>query len=131
MLHKFITIFAILLLVSCGEDKTDYEALAASEAAKEYYSSLTQGRSDEFIRGFARLKDYPEECRTEFGRNTDDFIKVQKERHGGITAVEVSSTERDSINNSINVFLSLSYGDSTVSRVVVPMVKDSDKWLMK
>lgn len=129
-LYKFIPILAAVLL-SCEEDKTDYEAVAASEAAKEYYSSLSQGKDDEFTNGFARMKEYPEECRDEFRRNTEDFIKVQNERHRGITAVEISSAERDSINNTINVFLSVNYGDSTQERVVVPMVKDNYKWLMK
>lgn len=129
--RKLVVFIMLPVLFSCKEDNTDYESLAASEAAKEYYSTLKEGKCDKFIDGFVRIKSYPEECRSEFRKNAEDFMNVQKDRHGGIISVEVSSTERDSINKTINVFLSLSYGDSTKTRVLVPMVKDNDKWLMK
>lgn len=130
--NKFVYMAVASLLLSCsGGDGVDPECAAASEAAEEYYSFLTEGKCDEFVNGFARVNTFPEDYQGAFGKNTEDFIAVQKERHGGITAVDVSAAERDTINNTVNVFLTLSYGDSTTTRVVVPMVKNNDKWLMK
>ena len=132
MLRRIISVFAIFLLLSCGEEvKVDPECEAASQAAKEYYSYLTEGKSEEFVNGFSRVNLFPVQYRNEFSRNTEDFLQIQHDRHGGIAHVDVSSAERDSVNNTINVFLSICYGDSTQSRIVVPMIKNNDKWQMK
>ena len=131
-LNKFIYTVAAVLLFSCGDgDNRDPECEAASEAAREYYMLLTEGDCDEFTEGFERVNTFPEDYRHAFGKNTEDFVEVQKERHGGIKTVEVSTAERDSVNKTINVYLTLNYGDSTTTRVLVPMVKNNDKWLMK
>ena len=131
-MNKLVYIIAALFIVSCGSsDDKDPECEAASEAAKEYYTLLVEGRCDEFVQGFERINTFPEDYHKAFGKNAEDFVDVQKERYGGITAVDVSTAERDSVNKTINVFLTLNYGDSTTTRVVVPMVKNNDKWLMK
>lgn len=131
-LRQFILLITSVLFFSCSnKEGVDLECEAASEAAKEYYSLLTQGKSDEFINGFARVNQFPDDYRKAFDSNTEDFLEIQKDRHGGIAVVEVCSAVRDSVNNTINVFLTLSYGDSTRTKVVVPMIKNKDKWLMR
>ena len=55
----------------------------------------------------------------------------QKEEHGGIAAVSVVKYVTDSVARQTNVFLLLSFGDSTKEEVVVPMVESPAGWRMK
>ena len=56
----------------------------------------------------------------------------QQDKHGGITAVSVSSVRTDSLDAYTSVFLLLCYGDSTQEEIVVPMVDAGDgRWRMK
>lgn len=129
--NKIITFVIALLLLSCGDSEKDQDCVAASEAATQYYRCLVEGNSSEFVNGFKKVATFPDEYIDNLNRNAEHFMKVQKERHGGISSVNANSAVKDSVNNTVNVFLSVSYGDSTENKIVVPMVKHNDKWLMK
>lgn len=130
--YRFILSVAVILMMSCGnEKKVDPDCSAASEAAEQYYRYLVDGNNADFVSSFVGKDSLPPDYRAALDSNANDFMDVMKERHGGITDVKVCSASKDSINKTINVFLTVCYGDSTSEKVVVPMIKDNDKWLMK
>lgn len=131
-LRRYIVSAAVVLMFSCGNSgDIDPECAAASEAAKLYYTYLIEGKNTEFVSSFIGKDSLPSDYRAALDSNACDFIEVQNERHGGIKGVEVVSAAKDSIQKTIDVFLNICYGDSTQEKIVVPMVKDSDKWKMK
>ena len=129
---RFILSVATILLISCGsDDKVDTDCAEASEAAQEYYSFLVEGRNADFVSSFVCNDSLPPDYRAALDSNASDFMQVMKERHGGITKVSACSASKDSVNNTINVFLTICYGDSTSEKIVVPMTKNKNKWFMK
>ena len=61
----------------------------------------------------------------------DRAFHFAKEAHKGIQRVEVIRARVDTAQHSGNVFLMLSYGDSTKEQIVVPMVCHDGVWYMK
>ena len=49
----------------------------------------------------------------------------------GISEVRVLNCKNDSLSPTAEAYLLLCFGDSTKEEIVVPMVKDKDKWMMR
>ncbi len=131
-LRSYLISAAAIILLSCeNREVENLNCTAASEAVKRYYTYLIEGNNVEFVSSFVGNDSLPPDYRAALDSNACDFIDVQNERHGGIKSVEVSSASEDSLNNVVDVYLTLNYGDSTQERVVVPMIKENEKWMMK
>lgn len=130
--NKFVISAAALLMISCGNtEEADPDCAAASEAAEDYYNFLVEGRNADFVSSFVGKDSLPPDYRAALDSNAVDFMDVMKERHGGIAGIRACSASKDSVNNTVNVFLTVCFGDSTSEKIVVPMTKNNDKWLMK
>ena len=59
------------------------------------------------------------------------FVCLLQEEHRGIRQVKVAEAQVDTARHRGDVFLVLSYGDSTSEQIVVPMVCQDGVWYMK
>ena len=121
---------AILLLVAACKNTPVQENLAG-KAAKEYYDHLVAGEYEEYLKGFVNEADFPQHYHDQLLVNAKQFMAQQKEEHRGIKEVRMANVKSDSLQHHTNVFLVLCYGDSTNEEVVVPMMLENNKWLMK
>lgn len=103
----------------------------AAKAAVEGYGHLIAGRYADYLAGVAGADSLPAAYREQLLVGAKQFMARQKEEHGGIAAVSVVKYVTDSVARQTNVFLLLSFGDSTKEEVVVPMVESPAGWRMK
>ncbi len=127
-MRKLLYITLLLIAVGCGG--TD-PAEVASAAAKEYYKLLLEGKYDEYVDGFYRPDSIPGSYRSQLIDNAKMFMAQQKEERRGLLDVRVVSAKVDTSLHVANVFLILSYGDSTNEEIVVPMVEQKGVWYMR
>lgn len=123
-------LYLALLLIALGCGGTD-PAEVASAAAKEYYKLLLEGKYDEYVDGFYRPDSIPGSYRSQLIDNAKMFMAQQKEERRGLLDVRVVSAKVDTSLHVANVFLILSYGDSTNEEIVVPMVEQKGVWYMR
>ena len=127
-MRKCAALLLMALLVACGSP-SDEEV--AGRTAKLYYEALLDGRYDDFVAGidnrYAPSRSYREQLRA----STKMFVARQEKLHHGITGFELETTEVGDSGRSANVFLIVSYADSTSEQIVVPMVQRDGLWLMR
>lgn len=131
---KKIYFFLLLLLLetfsACKSEGPDAGQLAAV-AAKGYYDLLLQGKYENFIDGVNRPYKISDSYRKQLLLNAQMFAEQQEKEHNGMKAVEIITAKADTAHHVADVFLSISYGDSTKEQVVVPMVEVKGAWKMR
>lgn len=123
------TILYMLLMVSCGGNKG--EDTAVSEAAKTYYDCLLDSNYDGFVDGLYFSDSIPKGYRQQLVANVKMFLAEQSRAHTGLDTVCVLRQQRDSLSATAEVFLLMTYKDSTREEIVVPMILDGDIWKMR
>ena len=101
-------LLSVMLLFSCKEKAPD-PGYYAGIAAKGYYDMLLEGRYDEFVEGQNMPHRIPEGYRQQL----------------------VLDAKADTAHHIADVYLSVTYGDSTKEQIVVPMVEVEKKWKMR
>ena len=121
-----------LLVVSCllACSSPSPEELAAL-AAQGYYRHLAAGEYEAFLEGKAGADSLPADYREQLLTGYRQFAAQQQSAHQGIQEVQSSNVVTDTLAGYTNVFLILSYGDSTREEIVVPMVEHNGRWRMK
>jgi hypothetical protein len=128
-MRGLLGLFFPLLLLSACCDPTPEEL--ASLAAKGYYEHLIKGEYEQFLEGKADVRSLPTAYRTQLLDAYKQFVAQQESAHHGIHDVRIVNAKTDTLQNNINVFLVLCFGDSTNEQVVVPMVCRDGAWCMK
>lgn len=124
-----VVIFAAAITVACSRQK---EAdTSASDAAKAYYEMLTTGNYDGFVSGLYFTDSIPSGYREQLIAGAKMFVDKQHKSHQGISNIKVISQQSDSLSSVTDVFLLLTYSDSTKEEIVVPMIESNGRWLMK
>lgn len=124
------SLFCVMSLFSCKEKAPD-SGYYAGIAAKGYYDLLLEGKYDEFVEGQNMPHRIPEGYRQQLVLNAKMFVEQQKDEHRGIKAFLVLDAKADTAHHVADVYLSVTYGDSTKEQIVVPMVKVEKKWKMR
>lgn len=119
----------VVLMLSCGKEPSREEL--AGQAAKACYDHLIAGRYDEFVAATAGTDSLPASYREQLVVNARQFAAIQKSDHGGIGSVEVLRAKTDSLSGQTCVFLMMCFGDSTREEIVVPMVEQNGRWMMR
>ena len=123
-------LLSVMSLFSCKE-KTPDPGYYAGIAAKGYYDMLLEGRYDEFVEGQNMPHRIPEEYRQQLVLNAKMFVEQQKNEHRGMKASQVLDAKSDTAHHISDVYLYVTYGDSTKEQIVVPMVEVEKKWKMR
>lgn len=115
-------LLSVMSLFSCKE-KTPDPGYYAGIAAKGYYDMLLEGRYDEFVEGQNMPHRIPEGYRQQLVLNAKMFVEQQKNEHRGMKAFQILDAKADTVHHLADVYLSVTYGDSTKEQIVVPMVE--------
>lgn len=121
----------MLSLSACGE-KAAKPDTAAADAAKEIYDSLNNGGYEYFTDMTYRPERIPDTYREQLVANSKMYLAMIKEEHKGLDSVTVSSCKyANKEKTAAEAYLLLCFSDSAKEEIVVPMVKNGDKWMMK
>ena len=122
--------FLCLCFFGCKKDGPDAGKLAGI-AAKGYYDLLLEGKYEDFIAGTNTPNRISQNYQQQLLLNAKMFVEQQQEEHNGMKKVEVLSAKADTSQHVADVFLSITYGDSTKEQVNVPMVEVNGIWKMR
>ena len=103
----------------------------ASLAAKGYYEHLAAGEFDAYLEGVNGVKDAPDDYKSQYRIAAEQYVKRVNQLHQGIKMVEVSSAKTDSTLHCTNVFLVLTFGDTSREEICVPMVESDGVFRMR
>lgn len=120
---------SIITISSCSS-KTKADD-AAAEAAKAYYDSLRNGGYEYFTSMSYRPEKIPDSYKEQLVANIKMYLDDLNKTHKGIKDIKVLSCKNDSLHNTAEAYLLFSFNDSTKEEIIVPMVKRSNKWLMR
>lgn len=127
-----ILIAVALLLAACGGKKQDIDqGKLAAKAAKHYYEQLLKGDYEAFLDNENRTNNLPDNYRKQLLLNLKQFVAQQDSVHHGIDSITLGASHFSAKNNTASVFLLFCYGDKTTEQVVVPMVKERGKWILR
>ena len=124
-----IGLIVLIGLMGCSE-KPSPEA-AAMDAAQQYYESMVEGDYDAYLAGRADMEQMPASYREQLATSYKQFMTQHTEVHGAIASVKASRAINDNSLQLMQVFLLVSYADSTQEEIVVPMVEREGEWKMK
>lgn len=128
-MKKLLYLFVAMVIVACSS--TPDQGEVAARAAKEYYGYLLQGNIASFVDGHYRPDSIPDTYREQLITNTKMYVNQQNEEHRGIKDIRIVDTKTDMQKHAANVFLVLSFGDSTSEEIVVPMVESGGVWYLR
>ena len=127
-----ILIAVALLLAACGEKKKNVDqGKLAAKAAKHYYEQLLKGDYEAFLNNENRTNNLPDNYRKQLLLNLKQFVTQQDSVHHGIDSITLGASHFSAKDNTASVFLLFYYGDKTTEQVVVPMVKEHGKWILR
>lgn len=127
-----ILIAVALLLAACGEKKMNIDqGKLAAKAAKHYYEQLLKGDYEAFLNNENRTNNLPDNYRKQLLLNLKQFVAQQDSVHHGIDSITLGASHFSAKDNTASVFLLFYYGDKTTEQVVVPMVKEHGKWILR
>lgn len=127
-----ILIAVALLLAACGEKKKNVDqGKLAAKAAKYYYEQLLEGDYEAFLNNENRTNNLPDNYRKQLLLNLKQFVAQQDSVHHGIDSITLGASHFSAKDNTASVFLLFYYGDKTTEQVVVPMVKEHGKWILR
>lgn len=127
-----ILIAVALLLAACGEKKKNVDqGKLAAKAAKHYYEQLLKGDYEAFLNNENRTNNLPDNYRKQLLLNLKQFVAQQDSVHHGIDSIALGASHFSAKDNTASVFLLFYYGDKTTEQVVVPMVKERGKWILR
>lgn len=128
-MKKLLYLFVAMVIVACTSSLDEGEV--AARAAKEYYGYLLQGNIASFVDGHYRPDSIPDTYREQLITNTKMYVSQQNEEHRGIKDIRIVDAKTDMQKHAANVFLVLSFGDSTSEEIVVPMVESGGVWYLR
>ena len=117
-----------LLAFGCSQRTPEQQAM---ETALESYEALIAGNYEAFLLGRAHMDSIPDSFREQLLVSYKQFLRQQQAAHQGISAIEATRSQTDSLSQTIQVFLMVHYADSTMEEIVVPMVECNGEWKMK
>lgn len=127
-----ILIAVALLLAACGEKRKNVDqGKLAAKAAKYYYEQLLKGDYEAFLNNENRTNNLPDNYRKQLLLNLKQFVAQQDSVHHGIDSITLGASHFSAKDNTASVFLLFYYGDKTTEQVVVPMVKEHGKWILR
>lgn len=130
IMRKLLYITLFMIVAACTSKGVDQGEVAA-RAAKEYYGYLLQGDVASFVDGHYRPDSIPDTYREQLITNTKMYVNQQNEEHRGIKDIRIVDAKTDMQKHAANVFLVLSFGDSTSEEIVVPMVESDGVWYLR
>ena len=123
--------FTLFTLASCGkndgQDNRDV-ALPDDTIAVHYYLLPTQGRYEDYIQAMqscdGTTSAYQEGVKKMLKHHQETVIKNK----GGVAHVETVRTELSADKYWAQVFLKVTYADSSHEEILFPLLKEKERW---
>lgn len=131
MMRRLVYLFFVIIIIGVASCENPTPEEMASLAAKGYYEHLAAGEYDAYLQGVAGCDSAPEDYVAQLRLGAQQYVQRCHQLHRGISEVRVSSVKADSTLRCTQVFLLLSFADSTHEEVCVPMVEQNGKWRMR
>lgn len=134
--NKLLTLSSIALLcasmTACsGNEKKVDEGEIAAQTALDYYRQLSEGKYEAFLNGETHTENLPASYRQQLLTSLKQFIQQQDSLHKGIDSITLGSSIYSDKDSTANAFLVFHYADNSREQMVVPMVKDKGRWVMR
>lgn len=121
----FILILAACLTAACTRGKMS----SPQSAAEAYYEMLIAGEYDKFVAGIAYADSMTDNYRAQMVRLVAQHAEAQQQMHGGYASAQAVD---DTISGDLaEVFLEISFADSTCEEVALPMIRCGKVWKMQ
>lgn len=128
-------VFSVALLVAtvaaCGKNDAPPRHEQPQDAAMAYYAKLVAGDYAGFVDGMESCDSVPEFYREQMVTLIKQHYREEAAANGGLARVEVARTVVVQDTVAANVFLNVTYGDSTTEEIVQPMVWDGRSWRLQ
>lgn len=128
-MRLLLPVVILLILVGCNTPTNPSDVV--SRTALEYYNALIRGDYSQYVDGFYQRDSIPPTYREQLLVNAKMFYFQQLEEHRGIVKANILRTDIDKSQQKANVFLRITYGDSTNEQIVIPMMKVKEVWYMR
>lgn len=130
--HLVAGVAILLLGFFCASCKKEVNpADVAARAAVVYYENLIKGDAEQFVDGSAQIDSIPADYRDAQIASVKMYMEQIRQTHGGLAHVELDTATVSTDGNEADVTLRFHYADSTVNRVLVPMVCRKGLWLLR
>lgn len=121
-----------IAISSCSSPTPEEQAQAdAMVAAQHGYNLLLQGDYEGFALCHEGMAEAPRSYREQMVDVYKMYIDSEQRAHRGIEKVKATRAEKDTTLNLMQVFMLISYADSTTEEIVVPVVQQQDGWKLR
>lgn len=138
MKNLFSCLFLLLgiyIITACSNENnnlTDKDDTAFQDTIAVYYYNLqANGRFDEYVESMQSCQgttpDYKQRIIKMLQQHQKEILKVKK----GVSHVQAVRTEMHNHNKMANVFLNVTYNDSSREEIIFPLVFDNGQWLIQ
>ena len=133
---KAVLALALFAFMSCHHEPTSEELTqraleAAKNEAAEAYSHLVEGRYEQYLDCRADMSEAPDDYRRQLIDAYSQHMAQLNNAHRGIATYTVINARMDSSLQVAQVFINVTFADSTQEEILIPMVERNDRWLMK
>ncbi len=119
-----------LLFLACTASPGDRLREALRNRAEESYNYLLKGDLGDYVSCLYGYEAMPGEYRMQMKDVFAQYLALEKETCGGLTAfMVVGDTVLDSVNAV--VFLEITFGDGAKERIAQPMILANDTWALR
>ena len=129
-MKKFILLLAVAVFAACSDNNHKLTHDGARAAAESFYAMLVHGESARYVDALSGMLDADSLTRREMVEVVTQFIRREQDAHQGIVS---AVAQRDTIyaDSLAQVFIDVTYGDSTTEHVMLPLVYTRGEWKMR
>ncbi len=119
--------FVAILICSCG----DKEEIEIGKVAVSYVDSLYSGDFDGAVLNTAGTSEASPQYREHLALLYRNTVDNNLNEHGALAKTECYGVKEDKEHHCADVYLRLTFADSTKQDILLPMEEHSGQWLMK
>jgi hypothetical protein len=132
MVIIFLIPYLSIVFFSCSSPSPEEVARAdAMVAAQHGYDLLLEGDYEGFSYCHAGMERCPASYRQQMVDAYKMYIDRERRAHKGISHAKATRAEMDSTLNLMQVFMLLTFADSTQEEIVVPVVQHEGQWKLR
>lgn len=124
--------FVALSIVGCGDKKPSVGAPSFTSledtTALYYYGLRAEGRLEEYVSSMQSCEGTTPEYKARLVEMLRHHQTEIAKRKGGVAHVEVLRKELHDRDSMANVFLAVTFQDSTREEIMLPLVFDKGQW---
>ena len=131
MRRRIVMILCAVALASCGGNKEEERTHeGARTAAERFCKMLRDGEYEAYVEGLSGALSGDSIMKKELTAVVRQYMEREQEVHGGIS--EATAVNDTIYSDSLaQVFMDITYGDSSVEHVAMPLLYTNGRWKMR